>query len=161
MTLDEAKKAIVDIEDELSSSTFVVAHTFSRDGKDIAVAMTDRLRRITKKGRLWKSKPFLTAFKNASYGYDDSHAISAGGPDGIFRLTRDHKPANEMMTKIFDRFIDKEGTGAVDIANELSTPLDSLLPVRLVSHHLRLLGLLHRGNSHDTLVLVDFDDTKR
>ena len=32
-----------------------------------------------------------------------------------------------------------------------------LLPVRLVSHHLRLLGLLRRGETSDTLVLVDCD----
>jgi hypothetical protein len=37
--------------------------------------------------------------------------------------------------------------------------VDALLAVRLVSHHLRLLGVLWRGADKDTLVLVDYDDT--
>ena len=35
----------------------------------------------------------------------------------------------------------------------------SLVPVRLVSHHLRLLGVLSRGATEDALVLVDFDNS--
>ncbi len=35
-----------------------------------------------------------------------------------------------------------------------------LIPVRLVSHHLRLLGVLKHDEKSDTLVLVDYDDTK-
>jgi len=35
--------------------------------------------------------------------------------------------------------------------------LDQIVPVRLVSHHLRLLGLLQRGPQRDLLVLVDYD----
>jgi len=40
--------------------------------------------------------------------------------------------------------------------NEKELPI----PVRLVSHHLRLLGLLKHDKNEDTLMLVDFDDTK-
>ena len=160
MTLNEAREAVEAVEDELSDHPFVVATTFTRDGRDMEVALTGRLQRIARRGRVWKSKPFLTAFKNAAYGYDDSRAISAGGYDGIFRLTRDHKPANEMMKKVFGRFLDKPDSEAGDIADALRVPLDSLTAVRLVSHHMRLLGLLHRGDVRDTLVLVDYDDTK-
>jgi hypothetical protein len=160
MTLEEAKNAITAVEDELSDQPFVIAHTFTRDGRDIHVGVTGRLKRIAKKGRVWHSKHFLTAFKNASYGYDDSQAISAGGYDGIFRVTRDHRPANEMMRKLFGRFLDKADSGAQEIADAVEAPLDAFLPVRVVSHHLRLLGILHRGDAADTLVLVDYDDTK-
>ena len=160
MTLEEARVSIEAVEDALGQATFVVAHTFTRDGRDLKVAVTERLRRVAKKGRVWKSKPLLTAFKNAAYGYDESQGISRGGYDGMFRLTRDHRPANEMMRKLFDRFLDRPDSGAQDIADQLDVALEDLLPVRLVSHHMRLLGVLHRGENEDTLVLVDYDDTK-
>ena len=32
--------------------------------------------------------------------------------------------------------------------------------MRVVSHHMRLLGVLYRTTSEDWLVLVDYDDTK-
>ena len=38
--------------------------------------------------------------------------------------------------------------------------IDDLLPVRLVSHQMRLLGVLYRTREADWLVLVDFDSTK-
>jgi hypothetical protein len=160
MTFDEVKAAIGAVENELSKRIFVIAHTFSRDGRDLQVALTGRLRRSAKKGKVWNTRTFASAFKNASYGYDDSRAISAGGSDGIFRLTRDHKPANEMMRKMFDRYLDKPDGGAADVAAELGVALGDLLPGRLVSHHLRLPGLLHRGEEADTLVPVDYDVTK-
>ena len=161
MDLEEAKRAIEAVEDELQDEPVVAAHTFDRDGRSLHVALTDRLRRIARKGRVWKSKAMLSAFKNSAYGYDESQASSPGGYDGIFRLTRDHKPANAMMKKIFDRFLDRDGSGAKAIADFIGTPLESLIPVRVVSHHMRLLGVLYRGETEDTLVLVDYDDTKK
>ena len=160
MTLEEARIAITSIEDELPNHPFVVAHTFSRDGRDLRIALTEHLRRIAKKGRKWKSKNFLTAFKNASYGYDETRSISTGGADGIFHLTRDHKPANTMMRKLFDQYLDREGSGALEVAQALGTSMDSLVAVRLVSHHLRLIGVLNRGAEADTLILVDYDSNK-
>lgn len=65
-----------------------------------------------------------------------------------------------MMVKIFDRFLDKPDSGAEVILRALGTTLDEVVPVRLVSHHMRLLGLLHRRVGDDVLVLVDYDDTK-
>ncbi len=62
-----------------------------------------------------------------------------------------------MMRKLFDRYLDKPGSGAGEIAGALGVPLAELLPVRLVSHHLRLLGVLARKDDADWLVLVDCD----
>lgn len=160
MQLEEAKKLIESAEPQLADSPLVSIHTFVRDEKPLTLALTERFRRRCKKGRVWKSKVMLTAVKNAQYGFDPQHARSAGGYDGIFLLTRDHKPANEMMRKMFDKFIDKPGSEAGAIAEALGVPLPKLTPARLVSHHMRLLGLLLVGADEDTLVLVDYDDSK-
>jgi hypothetical protein len=160
MKIDEAKRVVEQAETRLAEARFIVAHVFERNGRKLAVGITDRLRRSCKKGRVWKTKEMLTAFKNAEYGFDPHHAHSPGGHDGIFALTRDHRPRNEMMRKMFDQFLDKPGSGAQAIADSLSVTLGDLKPVRLVSHHLRLLGLLRISDQEDTLVLVDYDDTK-
>ena len=64
-----------------------------------------------------------------------------------------------MMRKIFDRFLDRPDSGAGDIARALGASLETLIPVRLVFHHIRLLGVVHRRETVDTLVLVDYDAT--
>lgn len=159
MELAEAKRLITDAEPRLAAAPFVVVHAFARDGRTIEVALTERLRTQCRRGRVWNSKPFLTAFKNASYGFDPRQGLSPGGSDGIFLLTRTHRPANAMMRKVFDRYLDRPERGAGDVAAALGVAVDQLLAVRLVSHHLRLLGVLRRGADKDTLVLVDYDDT--
>lgn len=160
MDLKDIKYKIESIENLLPDKTFVVANTFTRNGRPIKVALTERLKRACKRGRVWKSKAFLTAFKNAEYGFDERHAKSPGGSDGIFILTRDYKPKNAMMKKIFDRFLDKDDNEVNTIIDELKTKRESLIPVRLVSHHMRLLGVLTRNKNEDVLVLIDYDDTK-
>lgn len=160
MTLEEARLLITGSEGGLPDRAFVVIHTFERDSRKLRLALTDRLRKSCRRGRVWKSAAFLTAIKNAQYGFDETHARSPGGSDGIFLLTRDHRPANEMMRKMFDRFLDRPDSGVQQIADDLGCGPASLIPVRLVSHHLRLLGVLHRTDEHDTLVLVDYDDTR-
>ena len=160
MNLEKAKAAVEGVEADLPAHPFVVAHTFVRDGRKLHVALTDRLRRQCRKGRIWKSKAFLTAFKNAEYGFNPERAHSPGGTDGIFVLTREHKPSNAMMKKVFDRFLDKPDSGVADIAKAMGANREALIPVRLVSHHMRLLGVLRRARKEDTLVLVDYDDTK-
>jgi hypothetical protein len=95
--------------------------------------------------------------KNAASGYDEQKARGVGGRDGIFLLDRAFRPANEMMRKLFDRFFDNPTSGATELAAALGVPLVALLPVRLVSHHLRLLGVLARRSDADWLVLVDCD----
>jgi hypothetical protein len=160
MNIEKARVAVEQAEGALDGAVYVVAATFERDGRQLEVAITDQLRRSCRKGKVWKTPAMLTAFKNARYGFDESHARSPGGSDGIFILTRDHQPANPMMKKIFTRFLDRPGSGAAEIAAQLGVAVEQLIPVRLVSHHLRLLGVLLPGRDRDTLVLVDYDDTK-
>ena len=99
----------------------------------------------------------LVTLKNAAYGFDERQSRSVSGRDGIFLMDRAFRPANPMMHKLFDRFLDHEDSGALQLANALGFALGELLPVRLVSHHMRLLGVLARSNSEDWLVLVDCD----
>ena len=64
------------------------------------------------------------------------------------------------MRKVFDRYLDREGSGAEEVAQALGASMESLVAVRLVYHHLRLIGILNRGDDADTLILVDYDDSK-
>jgi hypothetical protein len=160
MNLRDLKTSIESAEPELHKGVFVVAGSFERNGRRLDVALTDRFRKKCKKGRIWKNKAFLTAFKNAEYGFDEKRAMSPGGSDGIFILTRNYRPKNEMMKKIFDRYLDLPGSGAGDVAGDLGVEVEDLIPVRLVSHHLRLIGVLCRSSDDDILVLVDYDDNK-
>ncbi len=148
------------VESKLQGEPFVIAKTFERNGRKLQLGVTDRLRRIAKRGRVWKSSAFLTALKNAEYGFDETHARSFGGSDGIFLLDRNFTPRNEMMRKIFDKFLDKANDDVAEIARLLNTNADNFRAVRLVSHHLRLLGLLHQNANGDWIILVDYDDTK-
>jgi hypothetical protein len=104
--------------------------------------LTARLIRALRRARIARSKEVLTALKNASYGFDSAKMRSEAGRDGIYVLDRDYVPANEMMRKLFDRFLDRDDGEARDLAAYLELPLSKLLPVRLVSHHMRLLGVL-------------------
>ncbi len=160
MNLNELKIAIEEVEGQLPGSIYVIIGEFERNGKKLRLAITDRLRSSCKKGHVWKSKQMLTALKNAQYGFEPNHAHSPGGSDGIFMLNRDYKQKNNMMKKIFDKFIDKPGSEARIIAEQLHVTIDNLIPVRVVSHHMRLLGLLKVDQTEDTLVLVDYDNTK-
>src|SRR5215467_8800455 len=100
MKLEEVRQILEEAESHISEAPFVTAHVFERNDRKLAVSITERLRRSCKKGRKWMSKPMLTAFKNAEYGFDPHRASSAGGRDGIFILTRNHRPRNEMMRKV-------------------------------------------------------------
>jgi hypothetical protein len=160
VTLTEMKSLVEAVETGLKGEPFVVMHRFTRNGRPLNLALTERLKHSAKKGRVWKSPPFLTAMKNAEYGFDDRRVRSQGGSDGIFLLDRSFRPENEMMRKIFGRYLDKLGSGIEDITNALGVDATELLAVRVVSHHMRLLGVLHRAASEDWLVLVDYDDTK-
>jgi len=78
----------------------------------------------------------------------------------IFLLSTDHRPENPMMKKIFDRFLDRPTREVEEIASAWGTRTEERLPVTLMSHHMRLLGVLCRKSDGDTLVLVDYDDTE-
>lgn len=157
MELDEAKERLKAAELHLSAKPFVEVAVFERDGRALHVAVTARLRKFARKEGVWRSREMFITLKNACYGYDEKDARSVGGRDGIFNVDRDFRPANAMMRKLFDKFLDNPGSEANLIASELETPLEKLLPVRLVSHHLRLLGVLARKNEADWLILVDCD----
>ena len=160
MEIKDLRYKLTEIETLLPDSVFVSLNTFERNGKRLGLYLTKRFYHECKKGRVWKNLQMLTALKNARYGFDEKQAMSPGGFDGIFLLTRTHKPKNQMMKKMFDQYIDKPKSGADEVAKALKTSLERLLPVRLVSHHIRLLGLLKQGAEEDTLVLVDYDNTK-
>lgn len=160
MDLSELKSIISDHESELNKNAFVVLNTFVRDGRQIHIAVTDRLRKKCRKGKVWKSKSFLTALKNAEYGFDESSARSHGGRDGIFLLDRDYRLRNAMQRKLFDQYLDKPESGIEDILFQLEITQNDFKPVRLVSHHMRLLGVLWQDEHEDWLILVDYDDTK-
>lgn len=59
-----------------------------------------------------------------------------------------------------DKFLDKADSEVAEIARLLNTKADDFRAVRLVSHHFRLLGLLHQNASDDWIILVDYDDSK-
>ncbi len=160
MELAEAKERLKAIEHALTASPFVEFHAFEREGRTLRVAVTERLRKAARKEGVWRSREMLATLKNAAYGFDERRARCAGGRDGIFVLDRTFRPANEMMRKLFDRYLDKPQSGADELAEALGVPLADLLPVRLVSHHLRLLGVLARVEEADMLVLVDCDRTE-
>lgn len=157
MDLAEAKARLLAIEPELSTSPLVELHAFEREGRTLHLGVTERLRKAARKEGVWRSREMLVTLKNAAYGFDEQKARSAGGRDGIFLLDRGFRPPNPMMHKLFDRFLDKPGSGVEEIAAALGVPVAELLPVRLVSHHLRLLGVLARTGKGDWLVLVDCD----
>ncbi len=102
----------------------------------------------------------LTALKNASYGFDASAPRSRGGSDGIFCLDRSFKPANAMMTKIYARFLDKPDPLVAQLQASFEAPADTWTSTRLVSHHMRLLGVLFSHQGGAVLVLVDCDREK-
>jgi hypothetical protein len=159
MPLNELKVKLEEVEPLLAAQPFVEFKSYERNGRTLHVALTDRLCRIARKNRVWKSKELLSALKNAHYGFDSDHQKSSGGRDGIFLVDREFRPANEMMRKLFDQYLDKPNSGAQEVAQALGTTVDRVYPVRLVSHHMRLLGVLHRAEQEEWLVLVDYDDT--
>ncbi len=134
--------------------------TFPTPFGAVTVWITARLRKACRKRKIWKSPGMLTALKNAAYGLDPARQRSRGGADGIFLLDRAFRPENEMMRKVFDRFLDKPDPLVSTIAATFSVVPTALTPVRLVSHHLRLLGVLATQGTAAQLVLVDYDDTE-
>ena len=157
MELSEVKDRLKEIESRLASEAFVVLHTFEREGRPLHLALTERLRKAALKEGIWRSREMSITLKNAAYGFDERQARSGSGRDGIFVLDRTFRPANEMMRKLFDRYLDKPGSGAEELAATMGVALPDLLPVRLVSHHMRLLGILARKPDADWLILVDCD----
>lgn len=65
-----------------------------------------------------------------------------------------------MQRKIFDQFIDKENSGFKEILKKLGFPKNKINAIRVVSHHMRLLGIHFAGKDSDIIVLVNYDNTK-
>ena len=156
MDLTTAKSILNDCSRGLDDKRIVAFHSFDTPHGPLTVHVTDRLRKKCIKAKLWKKPAMLTALKNAAYGFDSKAGRSRGGSDGIFVVDRDFTPPNAMMKKLFDQFIDKPDELVDDITETFDVGADDWVPCRLVSHHLRLLGVL----VGDDLVLVDVDNTK-
>ena len=160
MELSEVRSKLEAAEEELAARPVTVFADFRTPHGDLRVSVTDRLRRKSRKGRVWKSPAMLTALKNAAYGFDPKASRSRGGADGVFSVDRNFKPANAMMAKLFGQFLDKPDPLVEVLAAYLRTPPQEWLTVRLVSHHLRLLGVLAISPAGGHLVLVDHDGEK-
>lgn len=153
----QAKEKLKALEGTLADVPFAEFHVFEREGRRLHVAVTALLHKCARKEGAWRSREMLATLKNAAYGFDETQARSVGGRDGIFLMDRNFRPPNEMMRKLFDQFLDRPGSGAEEAAAALGVAVGELLPVRLVSHHMRLLGVLARREGEDWLVLVDCD----
>ncbi len=160
MELSVLKKRLTEIEAALDTHAIVDFCIFETSEGKLSVAITERLRRSCKRGKVWKSNAMLTALKNAQYGFDRTRPRSRGGSDGVFLLDRSFQPPNEMMRKIFDRFLDKPDPLVNTITMKFGVQVAELIPVRVVSHHTRLLGVLVERGDTSHIVLVDYDDTK-
>jgi hypothetical protein len=159
MKLEQLKVLVQTIEPDLPAYPCVIVHDFARNRRTLHLGITDRLRQKCRKKRVWNSRPFLTALKNAEYGFDERLTRSPGGHDGIFLVDRGFRPRNEMQHKLFDQYLDQSDSDVQFVADALNTSVDRLQAVRLVSHHMRLLGVLWRESESDWLILVDYDQS--
>ena len=159
MDLATAKQRLRETEALLAEGPLAEFTIFETPHGPLRVMVTARLRRKCRKGRVWMSTPMLTALKNAAYGFDALASRSRGGSDGVFAVDPGFKPANSMMKKLFDQFLNKPDSLVADIAAHVGVKPTGWRAVRVVSHHMRLLGVLIAATP-PTLVLVDFDNDK-
>ncbi len=110
----------------------------------LKVSITERLRRKCRKGRIWKSAAMLTALKNAAYGFDAKAPRSRGG-SGRNILCRPQLSPGPLVPIL---------------ATELGSPPKDRVPSRLVSHHMRLLGVISLKPNTAHMALVDYDNEK-
>lgn len=160
MDLDELKERITACEAPLQSNLYVEFDRQQLSGKTQVTYFTSALLKKCKKGRVWKSQAFLITLKNSKYGFDELQSRSVSGRDGIFLIDRHFVPRNSMQKKIFDQFIDKETSDFAKLVDVLQLHPGELKAVRVVSHHLRLLGFMEIRKNENILVLVDYDDEK-
>lgn len=156
MDLKELKIKVKEIENDLERYPFLKVVDFHEGNRSVSVYLTPRLKNKCKKGKVWNSRQFLITLMNAKYGYKEDNPRSGGGQDGVFLVDRKFKPRNEMQNKLFDQFINKAKEDYLSIIKEFSGPQKTFLPVRVVSHHMRLLGLLLIEEC-DHVILVDYD----
>lgn len=157
MDLSWWKQRLTEAEPDLDAHPVVDLHVCTTPHGVLRVCLTDRFRRRCRKGRVWKSPAMCTALKNAEYGFDAKAARSRGGADGIFSVDRNFQPPNAMMKKLYDQFLDRPDPLVPVMENHLGVPSSGWTAVRVVSHHLRLLGFIAAAVDGRQLVLVDFD----
>jgi len=145
---------------QITQNKITLFHNFFTPSGAIDVFLTERLIKRCRKAKVWKSRAMLSTLKNVQYGFCLQNSRSRGGIDGIFRLDRHFKPANSMMKKLFDQFLDKPSPLKEKIQSTFSISSEKWIPVRLVSHHLRLLGVIICLENSQVLVLVDCDCEK-
>ena len=121
------------------------------------VYLTQKLMKEARRSKVWKSKEFCITLRNVKYGLDLEQIKSRGGRDGIFLLDKTFRPYNEMQRRIFDRFIDNPNSDYAVVTKQLNLDRDKIVAVRVVSHHMRVVGIYHRGENEDVIVLVDVD----
>ena len=115
--------------------------------------------RAIKKLRLESGPHLWKALQNLRYGYDPCKANSPGGKDGIFNVNPNYTPKNEMIRKLYDRFYFK--SAGREQLRRYFADIDSIQGVRVVSHHLRILGFIDNPSPGNfTLVLIDVDLNK-
>jgi len=153
--LAAVREALDAAEARLVTDEFAELPATERDGRTIRVFLTRRFYKLARRARIWRAAALVITLKNARYGFDPTRARSVGGRDGVFLLDRGID--NTMTRKIYGQFLDRPGSGAAEVAAFLAAPPAELQAIRLVSHHMRLLGVLHRGAATDRLVIVDFD----
>ena len=159
MDLAALKAGLAAVEASLANEPVVELERFATPQGSMVVSITDRLRKLCRKGKVWKSNAMLTALKNVQYGLDPARPRSRGGSDGVFLLDRGFKPPNAMMRKLFDRFRDKPDPLVVVLATRLAARAEEFVPGRVVSHAMRLLGILVQREDVTNLALVDYDDS--
>ena len=160
MDLNALKERIAACETTLQTSLFVEFERQPVAGKTQVTYLTSALLKKCKKGRVWKSQAFLITLKNSKYGFDELQSRSVSGRDGIFLVDRHFVPRNSMQKKIFDQFMDKDSSDFTKLVAALQLHPGELKAVRVVSHHLRLLGFMEIRKNENILVLVYYDDEK-
>ena len=166
-TTKEIKEKLKSIENEVMRERVVefMQNPLSGFESTTVVYITDYFIKKCKKGKVWNTPALLVSLQNCRYEVDNKHLKSPGGRDGIFVIDRDYKPRNEMQKKIFDRFIDNDNSMFPGICQMWDKTKDDFIAVRIVSHHLRLLGVMFvtkndDGRTFNVITLVDYDNTK-
>lgn len=145
------------MDNELSKSLIVSYEDFVVNGKPFKVYLSGSLKKHARKARVWKTNEFCLTLRNVKYGLDQNSTKSKGGRDGVYLLDRNFRPANEMQKRIFDQFIDKPSSDYAAIVDALELAHERVRAVRVVSHHMRIVGIHHSSSTEDILVLVDVD----
>jgi hypothetical protein len=154
----ELKKHLKELEESINNDGMALL-SYNPENHT-SVYITNDIIKKCKKGKVWNTPALLCTLQNCWYGIDPVKMKSPGGKDGIFLLDRDYKPKNEMQRKIFDQCIDKPGSAFMNYCDQFNVNPNNVLAVRVVSHHMRLLGILLKNDKTNTIVLVNYDNTK-